>query len=381
MFLTAIAMLALRAPSTAPQNPTVKSGKYVVELRVPEEGVFAQEETDIEFRLMDSTKNDEILGMAGVPNAKTEAVQTMPEMPGMPEAKPPIHTEGVPGDYGITFFFPHGGKFQVALKITPPGDQPFKAVFTIDVQDERTAKGKPKAKPYRLDVLTPTGAEATKPFALNLRIVDSKSNEVVKAFDVAHERNFHLLVASKDFEWFLHDHPEMQPDGTWKIDLNFPAGGDYYIYADVAPAGKGSMILPNSINVSGPKPTWKVDWTTNPGPAEDTDLVGIISPVSGKLAAGTMTLMQVKLTDKATGQPVADLEPYLGAAGHLMIFSQDGQTTVHSHPADDEATKALVAKGIVRFNARFPKPGKYRAFAQFQRAGKVHTLKFTLEVK
>ena len=372
----AIALLGAMAP--AQQNPTAKSGKYVVELRVPEEGVFAQEETDIEFRLMDSTQNDAILGMSGVPNAKVEAIQTMPEMPGMPEARPPIHTEGVPGDYGVTFFFPHGGKYQVDLKITPPGDAPFKATFLLDVKDERSVKGKPKAKPYRLDVVSPNGAEAGKPFTLTLRVVDTKSKEVVKAFDIAHERNFHLLLASKDFEWFLHEHPEMQSDGTWKVDVTFPTGGEYFVYGDVAPAGKGSMILANSVKVSGPKPTWKVDWTPNLGPAEDGPLVGRLG---GQIAVGAMTSLEIKLTDKATGQPVTDLQPYLGAAGHLMIFSEDGQTTVHSHPAEDAATKQLAGQGTVRFNARFPKAGKYRAFAQFQRGDKVYTLKFTVEVK
>lgn len=381
MFLTTLAVFAIGssgAGAQAPQNPTVKAGKYVVELRIPEEGIFAQEETDVEFRLMDSTKNDEILGMAGVPNAKVEALTTMPEMEGMPPQKPPIHTEGVPGDYGITFFFPHGGKYKVDLTITPPGDPKFKATFLLDVKDERPAKGKPKAKPYRLDIVNPSGAEAGKPFTLTMRVRDAKSNEVVKAFDIAHERNFHLLLASKDFEWFLHEHPEMQPDGTWTVQVAFPAGGDFHVYGDVAPAGKGSMILANVLKVGGSKPTWKVDWTPNSGPVSDADIVG---KLSGQISVGEMTTVAIKLTDQATGQPVTDLEPYLGAAGHLMIFSADGATTVHSHPAEDEVTKKLVSQGTVRFLARFPKAGKYRAFAQFQRKGQVRTLKFTVEVK
>jgi len=378
MFLTTIAMLVLGQPGTpVADNPTVKSGKYVVELRVPEEGVYAQEETDIEFRLMDSTKNDEILGMAGIPNAKVEAVTTMPEMEGMPPTRSPIHTEGVPGDYGVTFFFPHGGKYKVDLKIAPPGDTAFKATFMLNVKDERPAKGKPKAKPYRLEVVDGQGAEAGKPFTLKLRVRETKSNEVVTAFDIAHERNFHLLLASKDFEWFLHEHPEMAADGTWTVQVPFPAGGDYFVYGDVAPAGKGSMILANGLKVAGAKPTWKVDWTPK-AEAADADIAGRIG---GKLPIGEMTTLAVKLTDAASGQPVTDLQPYLGAAGHLMIFSADGATTVHSHPADDEETKKLVGQGTVRFLARFPKAGKYRAFAQFQRGGQVRTLKFTLEVK
>ena len=76
-----------------------------------------------------------------------------------------------------------------------------------------------------------------------------------------------------------------------------------------------------------------------------------------------------------------DLEPYLGAFGHLMIIHQDGQTFVHSHPMEDEAGIAQSKLGNVAFNARFPKPGIYKAWGQFQRNDKVITIPFVFEVK
>ena len=86
------------------------------------------------------------------------------------------------------------------------------------------------------------------------------------------------------------------------------------------------------------------------------------------------------ITDTATGQSVTDLEQYLGAFGHLMIIHEDGQTVVHSHPAEDEAGLAASRKGNVAFNARFPKPGVYKAWGQFQREGKVVTIPFVLKI-
>jgi hypothetical protein len=94
-----------------------------------------------------------------------------------------------------------------------------------------------------------------------------------------------------------------------------------------------------------------------------------------------MTVLRVRLKDAQTGRPAGDTQPWLGAAGHLMIIHEDGQTVVHSHPKEDAQTHALVKKGEVLFTARFPKPGIYRAFAQFQRAGEIKTLGFTLPVK
>lgn len=372
----ALVLSAFAAPANA-QNPTVKSGKYVVELRVPEEGVFAGEEVDIEFRVMDSTKNDEILGMAGVPNVASTAVITMPSMEGMPEAKPKIHAEGVPGDYGIEAFFPHGGEYKIDLSLTPSGEPAFKVSFKVDVKDEKPAKGKPK--PYSLQLVDGKGAKVGQKFNLKLRVIETKSKATVKAFDIAHEMNFHLLIASKDFEWFLHEHPEMAPDGTWSIDIDFPAGGEYFIYGDVAPAGKGSQILLTSIKVDGPKPAWRVSWAPKSS-GSDQGVNGAISALEGTYPVGQRTTLVVKLTGK-DGKGVGDTTPWLGAAGHLMIFSQDGQTVVHSHPADGEEDRARVKQGEIRFSGRFPKAGMYRAFVQFKRGGFIHTIPFTLEVK
>jgi hypothetical protein len=47
---------------------------------------------------------------------------------------------------------------------------------------------------------------------------------------------------------------------------------------------------------------------------------------------------------------------------------EDAATFVHSHPADDRS---------MDFLARFPKPGMYRGWLQFQRAGRIETAEFT----
>lgn len=380
LFATGCALLvalSLSGQSFAQTNPTVKSGKYVVELRVPDGGLFAGDEIDVEYRVMDSTKNDEILGMAGVPNVKGQATITMPSMEGMPEAKPKIHAEGVPGDYGIEAFFPHGGEYLISIALTPPNEAAFRVAFKVDVKDEKPAKG--KSKPFSLMLMDNKGAKAGTPFNLKLQVHDLKSRGIVTAFDMAHEKYFHLLIASKDFQWFLHEHPVMAPDGTWSVPITFPGSGDYFIYGDVAPVGKGSQVLATSIKVEGSKPDWTVSWALNPK-GSDQGVTGAISNLVGSYPVGTMTTLVLKLTN-ASGSPVGDTEPWLGAAGHLMIFSKDGQTVVHSHPAHGAENDALVKKGEMRFNGRFPKPGVYRVFAQFQRKGIIHTIPFTIEVK
>lgn len=376
--MVACALLPVGSAVGQQTFPTVKSGKYVVELRVPAAGLFAKEETDVEFSLKDSSKDDPVLGMAGVPNAKASASVTMPEMPGMPPAIPAIHNEGVPGDYGIVLFFPHGGQFQIDLTLTPPDDKPFKVTFKVDVNDESSGKARPQ--PYYAELIGVDRVQAEKEIDLGIVIRDTKTKQIVKDFDVSHEKRFHLIVVSKDLGWFVHDHPDQQSDGTWHIKFTFPAGGDYLIFADIAPKDMGSQVVSVPLKVSGGPPNWDTHLLVTPLGVKTGGIIATMAPMQTPIPVGHTTVLSFKLTEN-NGSPISDLEPYLGAHGHLMIIHQDGKTFVHSHPAEDEDAAKLLKQGEVRFNARFPRPGLYKAWAQFQRGGKVITAPFVFQVK
>ena len=63
----------------------VNFGKYQAVLRVPDEGLFAQEESDVEFRVVDTTQKDPVKeGFKGVGAIDATATMTMPSMAGMP---------------------------------------------------------------------------------------------------------------------------------------------------------------------------------------------------------------------------------------------------------------------------------------------------------
>ena len=373
-------------PLTATQPPAGfklierKSGNVSITLRVPDSGVFAGEAIDIEFRVTDTSKVDPVFGATGIPRVASKAVITMPEMAGMPEQRPKIHTEGIPGDYGIECFFPHGGEYKIALSLQIPGIQELvRTDFLVDVRDE-AAPGTRKSvtKPYIVDVRTKSAAKAGEATELQFTIKETKSKATVKDFDIAHTKLIHLLVVSKDLSWFAHEHPEQQPDGTFTHSQVFPAGGQYYTFADVAPRGAGSQILMGSVKVAGTTPAaipLVPSGTTNTADGIKANLKGTSNIPIGKSLPVTF-----QLTDTRTGDAITDLEPYLGAYGHLMIIHADGQTVVHSHPAEDELGIAQSKRGIVAFNARFPKAGIYKAWGQFQRGGKVVTIPFVISV-
>src|SRR5579863_8814141 len=136
-----------------PSVLTQKAGKYAVDLRVPQDGLYAEDETDVEFHVSDLSQDDPVQGAPPIVNAKVTARVTMPAMASMPAQSPRIHAEGVPGDYGVVLLFPHGGEYRLDLTITPPADKPFTVSYNVPVGDVQTdRRRKPKPKPYSLEV-------------------------------------------------------------------------------------------------------------------------------------------------------------------------------------------------------------------------------------
>jgi hypothetical protein len=95
--------------------------------------------------------------------------------------------------------------------------------------------------------------------------------------------------------------------------------------------------------------------------------------------AGEWGHIQFNLKDAATGRPITDLQPYLGAFGHMLMMSEDMADYVHAHPpaSPENDVSRGVAGPEVSFEGYIPRPGLYRAWTQFRRDGKIITIPFT----
>jgi hypothetical protein len=366
-----------RADAQAAGNPIKKSGKYSVELRVPAEGLFAQQESDLEFRVTDAGQDDPVLGAPPIVNAKVAATVTMPAMPSMPSQAPKTHSEGVAGDYGVVLYFPHGGEFLLSLRIAPPADQPFTVSFKLPVNDPSGKARNLRPAPYYLEVVSdpklPTSGKETD---LTIAVHRRDDNSIVKEFDIAHEMKMHFIVVASDLSFFAHTHPDLDADGKFHLRYTFPAGGTYHLFADTAPRGAGSQVLMQPLTVAGAPPTAAAPLNPNEPAVDNAQGVKVsLLTDKSKLPSGRMINLSFALTDP-TGAKVMDTQPWLGAAGHLILIHEDGSTFVHSHPDESDATNGK--NGTITFLARFPKAGIYRGWMQFQRAGVVHTATFVL---
>ena len=77
-----------------------------------------------------------------------------------------------------------------------------------------------------------------------------------------------------------------------------------------------------------------------------------------------------------------DLERYLGAFAHALIVNEELTEYIHAHPEEMlEGTDIKSGGGPdVVFHTLFPKGGRYKAWVQFQRGGKLSTVSFTFKV-
>ena len=357
----------------------LRTGNYEVTVRFPPDGLYAGEEAEIEFHITDLTQVDPVLGPTPLIRSDVQATISMPTMPGMPKFHEQAHVEGVPGDYGIHPTFAHGGEFQLTLAIKPLVGEPFTAQIPLQVADAQAGKARKKTPPaFRMELSSnPKNPKAGEPANLELIFqARDTSKAAITRFDLAHERLVHLVIVREDLGSFAHLHPEMDAGGSFRISYQFPAGGEYRLFADVAPQGAGSQVLSARIKVSGkPGDRFSLEQAGPKAlPAPDGDLTVILqSPTT--VAAGKTLPLTFTLKNTGDGGLPGGMEPYLGARGHLLMVGQDASTFVHAHPNEDPSA------GQVTFLARFPKPGLYRAWAQFQRNGTVRTVSFVFKAQ
>lgn len=192
----------------------------------------------------------------------------------------------------------------------------------------------------------------------------------VRTYDVEHEKQLHFIAVRRDLGGFQHVHPTLAADGTWSTGLDL-APGDWRLFADFTPADGPALTLGADLPVSG-----RYRPTTSPGESHVSWVNGYEVTIEGDLVPGTDSKLAVTVTKD--GEPVTDLQPYLGAYGHLVALRQGDLAYLHVHPdgtPDDGVTEPGPS---VVFYAAVPSTGDYRLFLDFKHGDAVRTASFAL---
>lgn len=220
---------------------------------------------------------------------------------------------------------------------------------------------------------TPANPEPGEQTKIELFLYD-KSGKPIEEFEVSHEKLMHLILVSGDLSDFMHIHPEYKGNGKFEVEAGFGKSGTYKLFADFIPQGASQMTAVSRVNVNGAAEA------ADPL-QKDESLTKIENgiEVSLKLStrkAGEDANLAFSFRDASTKAEVTDLEPYLGAIGHVVIISEDVNRYLHVHPLEENGTGPTA-----EFATSFPEAGLYKVWGQFQRGGKTFIVPFTVEIE
>jgi hypothetical protein len=257
---------------------------------------------------------------------------------------------------------------------------------------------------------------------LKLRAADSQwaKYKVMDSLLPDHGHLMHMfLIRTPGFDRFWHLHPVRNADSSFDVSLPPLDPGHYDVLADVVDRSGFPWTLVGSINL----PRAREGATSgddsggsfpalNSSAGDSVDVLPDGTRVTWRhdtLQAHHAMVLQFKIEDSG-GKPATDLEPYMGMGAHVEIARSDLSVFAHIHPSGSAPMAAVMLAGdtggasgqamagmMTRGGSKmempekvepefsipygFPKPGLYRIFLQFKRAGKVETAVFDAQVK
>jgi hypothetical protein len=217
---------------------------------------------------------------------------------------------------------------------------------------------------------TPQNPAAGEPVKLDMMVHDSKGN-MLKDFELNHDKLAHLILIRDGLDEFAHLHPTVDSHGNLRETHTFSKAGKYYVYLDYKAKGQSPATAQSELTIGGDSATAAKLVPETTGLAQGDDLQAKVTMRDPKEGSRIVSFQ----LQQDGQQPVPDLEPYLGAMGHLVVVSANGKDYVHAHPLTESS-----ADGKVEFDVHFPRPGIYKLWGQFQRSGRVYTLPIVLDI-
>jgi hypothetical protein len=245
----------------------------------------------------------------------------------------------------------------------------------------------------------PADPHPDEPLTLTYTLKDAGGTPMTaNRLSIVHERLMHLIVVSQDLKSFAHIHPEDQGNGTFVVSDTLPSAGKYLLFNEFVTSAGVTQIERDVLATDGA--------SSADDPAQLAPDLGTMQESEGLEAVLTTNSPRIRrripthfmLNVMKDGQPVADLEPFLGAPCHIVIISADTKQFAHSHGdipggamAGDmgnmDMSKMAMPTPPAHFGPRldfthtFMQPGAYRIWVQFGYQGKVATVGYNVMVE
>ncbi|MDN5847027.1 MAG: hypothetical protein L0H53_12220 [Candidatus Nitrosocosmicus sp.] len=248
------------------------------------------------------------------------------------------------------------------------------------IHHKEQLKEKPAAFFYNVNLqYEPKILQANSPTNLIVSITERSSGNTIKEFETIHDKLMHLIIVSRDLSYFAHIHPTFEnSNNTFAIYHNFPEAGEYKVWIDFKPKEGSQTLITFELKVAG---------------SPIHNLIPLIEDrqylknVEGQYQIGLTAPNEIRIDEDidlrfnifdASGNPITDLEPLMGAGGHCIIISNNIQDYLHVHPIQ-EVQSDWRGGPEVSFKTRFSNGGLYKVWGQFSHNGRVITVDFILK--
>ena len=249
---------------------------------------------------------------------------------------------------------------------------------------------------YKAQLLPPTTPIALgAPTTLYMRLQEAATGLPPQGLEIVHEKPVHMFLVSQDLSDFQHVHPALVAPGLLEIPATFSKTGPYSVFAQFKPIQQAEQTVSTQFQVPGPPMPLKplqLD-TTDTKTCLDKDQAGAMQAYTYRIvnlpsAVGQPIRFQVHVLKN--GQPVQQIDPFLGAAGHAIIVSANHEAFAHAHAMDGMSPMANMPgctmampmpHNLAQLNfesdAVIQRPGVYKAWIQTQVDGRVKTVDWT----
>ncbi len=220
------------------------------------------------------------------------------------------------------------------------------------------------------------------PQIVTITLTDAKTGAPIgpNELEVAHTKKLHLLIIDESLTDYQHIHPVPgAKPGEWTFNFAPKFARTYRVWSDTKRNGADQEYVFADLPAGAEKA---------PAPdakpvvvAEINDLKFALS-FDGPVKAGEGVMGSVAVVNAKTGKPFAQLQPIMGAFGHVVAFSRDWGSIEHVHPLGDEPTKDADRSGpVIGFHMEPQNAGVLKIFVQILGSGKETIVPFTVNVE
>lgn len=218
--------------------------------------------------------------------------------------------------------------------------------------------------------------------AVALMLTDAKTGAPIGPNDLelVHTKKLHLLIIDESLTDYQHIHPVPGTKaGEWVFTFTPKFARTYRVWADSTRSGADQEYVFADLPAGSQKAP-----APDANPVATAELNGLKFALSfdGAVKAGKGVMGSVAVIDTKSGKPFTQLQPIMGAFGHVVAFSRDWGSIEHVHPLGSEPTKDSDRSGpVIGFHMQPANSGVLKIFVQILANGKETIVPFTVNVE